>query len=45
MDYGVESVRPRSRPKKLGSQLKKILTSDKYARKMLWTIDIKSVAS
>jgi len=38
MDYEVESVRPRGRPKKLGLRLrKKIGISDRYSRKMLWT--------
>jgi len=39
MDFEVEGVIPRGRQRKLGAMsLKKIATSDRYARKMLWTI-------
>jgi len=40
MDYEVEGVTPRGRSKKSWSEVKKkIVRPDKYARKMLWTIE------
>jgi len=40
MDYEVEGVRPRCRPKKTRSEvIEKDCQPDKYARKILWTIE------
>jgi len=41
MDYELESVRPKSRPKKLSEVIEKIVRPDRYARKMLWTVEMK----
>jgi len=39
MDYDVEGVRPRGRPKKSGKRsCKKVVIPDKYATNMLWTV-------
>ena len=39
MDYEMEGVRPRGRPKKSGKRsCKKVVRPDKYATKMLWTV-------
>jgi len=41
MDFEMEGVRLRGRPKKTWSEVKeKIVRPDKYARKMLWTVGV-----
>jgi len=42
MDFEVEGVRPRGRPKKAwgwGKVTEKDVRSDKYARNILWTVE------